>query len=73
MIHFERSERVKSLSRQNVDLEDSPSSSFLERKIGVEEGGILRQLQRCLSKMTTTREIWVRVGELHSGWTSVGT
>jgi len=73
MIHFRRSERVMSLSRQNVDIEDSPLSSFLERKMGVEGGGILRQLQRCLSRMTTTRDIWVRIGKLHSGWTSAGT
>jgi len=73
MIHFGRSERVMSLSRQNVDMENSPLGSFLERKMGVERGDILRQLQRCLSRMTTTRDIWVRIGKLHSSWTSAET
>jgi hypothetical protein len=73
VIHFEISERVKSLSRQNIGLEDSPVTSFLERKMGVEYRDITGQLQLCLSKMTTPRDIWVRFGKLHYGWTSAGT
>jgi len=61
-----------SLSRQKVDMENSPLSSFRERKMGVEGGGILRQLQRCFSRRTMTRDIWVRIGKPHSGWTSAG-